>query len=115
VDAALGPVAHVAGGDGPELVTESPLDDEDQLVTDVAMASKPGTRLNTIYERPALGGWILPQELPLDSGLAFFPGQIADGDDVRHRGHGRHGRLLLWPAVSRPPVNLKLIVLFPYE
>ena len=113
MDAALGPVAHVASGDGPELVAEGALDDEDQLVADVAMAGQLGTRLDAVHERSALGGWILPEELPLDPGLAFFSGTIADGDDARHRGHGRHGRLLLWPAVARPPVTCMPIFLLP--
>src|SRR5262245_32443336 len=113
MEAALGPVAHVAGGDGPALVAEGALDDEDQLVADVAMAGTLGTRLDAVHERSALGGWVLPQELPLDPGLAFFPGKIADGDDARPRVHGRHGRLLLWPAVARPPATCMQICLFP--
>src|SRR5262249_57981748 len=80
VDAAMGPVAHVAGGDGPELVAEGALDDEDQLVADVAMARKLGTRLNTIYERPTLGGSLPPPALPLHSRLAIFPVQNANSD-----------------------------------
>jgi hypothetical protein len=115
MDAALGPVAHVASGDGPELVAESALDDEDQLVAYMAMTGKLGTRLDAVHERSALGRWILPEELPLDPGLEFFPGKIADGDDARHRLHGRHGRLLLWPSVSRPPVKCMPIFLFPDE
>src|SRR5437016_11056917 len=113
MDAALGPVAHVAGGDGPELVAEGALNDEDQRVADVAMAGKLGTRLDAAHERSALGGWVLPEALPLDPGLACFPGKIADGDDARHRVHGCHGRLLLWPSVSRPPVKFMPIFLFP--
>src|SRR5438876_961998 len=105
VHAAVRPVVHVASGHHARLVGSSSLDDEDQLVADVAMAGKPGTRLDAVHDRSALGGWVLPEELPLDPGLAFFPGKIADGDDARHRLHGRHGRLLLWPSVSRPPVK----------
>src|SRR5882672_11219042 len=114
MDAAIGPVAHVAGGDGPELVTDGPLDDEDQLVADVAMAGKLDTRLDAVHDRLALGGRVLPQEPPLDPGPALFPGKLADGDDARHRLHGRHGCLLLWPSVSRPPVKLLPIFLLPY-
>src|SRR2546430_2461950 len=40
MDAALGPVAHVASGEGPALVAEGALDDEDQRVADVAMAGQ---------------------------------------------------------------------------
>jgi len=59
VDAAMRPVAHVAGGDGPALVTESPLDDEDQLVTDVAMASKLGIRLTLLLDFRVLGSKVV--------------------------------------------------------
>src|SRR5262249_19099325 len=104
---------HVAGADGPALVAECALDDEDQRVADVAIAGQLGTRLDAVHERAALGGGVLPEELPLDPGLAFFPGQIADGDDARHRVHGRPSRPLLWPAVSRPPVTCVPIFLFP--
>src|SRR5262249_54365335 len=105
MDAAMGPVAHVASGDGPELVAEGTLDDQDQLVADMAMAGKLGIRLDAVHDRAALGGRVLPEELPLDPRLACFPGKIADGNDVRHRVHGRHGRLLLWPSVARPLVK----------
>src|SRR3989442_1529516 len=116
----MGPVAHVASGDSPELIADDTiadgaLNDEDQFVAEVAMAGKLGARLEAEHERPALGGRVLPQDPPLDPGLALFPGKIADGDDARHRLHDGHGRLLLWPSVSRPPINLMPIFLFPYE
>src|SRR5262245_61994820 len=115
MDAALGPVAHGASGDGPELIAEGALDDEDQRVADVAMAGQLGTRLDAGHDRSALGGRVLPEALPLDPGLACFPETIADGDDARHRVHGHHGRLLLWPVVSCPPVTCTPICLFPDE
>src|SRR5437867_8636410 len=108
VHAPVGPVAHVASGDGPELIAEGAVDDEDQLVAEVTMGETLSARLAAVHgehQRPALRGWVLPQELPLAPGLALFPGKITDRDDARHRLHGRHGRLLLWPSVSRPTVS----------
>ena len=59
MDAALGPVAYVASGEGPELVAERPLDDEDQLVADVAMASKLGIRLTLLLDFRVLGSKVV--------------------------------------------------------
>src|SRR5882672_8444098 len=64
VDAAVRAVVHVAGGHRAGLVGVRALDDEDELVADVAMRGQRGAGLETREERAApLAGGILPDLL----------------------------------------------------
>src|SRR6185369_13412251 len=99
VDTAVGPVAHVARGDGAEVVADGTLDDEDQLIADVPVPRKVRARLDAGQDGLSLGRRVLPQELSLDARLPILPRKIADWDDSRHRLHRRHGGLLMWTSV----------------
>src|SRR5262245_1641356 len=95
VDAAVGPVAHVARRDRAELVRDGALDDEDQLIAGMPVQRELGARRDPGHRGAPLGLRMLPDALAADARLALLPRQIAERDDARSRSRrGAHGVLL---------------------
>src|SRR3989442_140353 len=100
VHAAVRPVPHVPGGDGPELVRDRTLHDEDQLVAGVAVKRELRARVDPRHDRAPLRLRMRPQILAAHAGLARLPGDVADRDDLGER--GLHSGATILPVEIEP-------------
>src|SRR5579875_460958 len=82
VDASFGTEVEVAGGDLAVIVGGRSFDDENQLVACMAMACDGGTGLEARQQDEAPRRVIAPDSFDANSGNPFFPGDIAQAEDL---------------------------------